>query len=66
MNHSRRPKEIEEEQESVSQQIRNWNGGVIVYDNIKQRLGQLRGWYEGQETGTSQNQSTGQAEIKKK
>ena len=35
-------KQMEEEQESVSQQVRNWNGSDIVFENIIQRLNLLR------------------------
>jgi len=41
-----KPNSIEEEQENISQQVRNWNGSKLVFDNIQQRLSVLRNHYE--------------------
>lgn len=41
--------EMHQEQENVSQQVRNWNGSKIVLDNIRHRLEKLRNLYEQQE-----------------
>jgi len=42
-------KNIKEEQENISQQVRNWNGSKFVFDNIQQRLATLRNHYEQEE-----------------
>ena len=42
-------KQIHEEKEQISQQVRNWNGSRLVFDNIKQRLSVLRNLYEQKE-----------------
>lgn len=39
-------KELYEERESLSQQVRNWNGSHYVLTNIKHRLERLKNAFE--------------------
>jgi hypothetical protein len=48
-------KQITEEKELISQQVRNWNGSQLVLNNIVHRLSVLRNLYEQEEITNKNN-----------